>query len=351
MIDYLYNFGNISKILDGWMVTFLPSWGVYLVMAVISCTAVLLYLVPAFMVAVYVERKAIAHFQVRSGPMRVGWHGSLQIFADAIKMMTKEDTVPAAADKFLFTLAPIVSMIPAILAFAVIPFNKDMIFADLDIGVLYIISVTTISVLAAFMAGWSSKNKYSLLGAMRAVAQMVSYEVPMVLSILGVVMITGSLSMTQIVEAQTVPFIILQPLGFIVCFIASLAELNRCPMDLMEAESEIIAGYHTEYSGMKFGLFYLGEYMAALASAGLITTLFLGGWRGPAFIGPLVPSYVWFIGKVFFLFWVLVWIRGTLPRLRVDQLMGFAWKVLLPLALVNILLTGLGITVLQGLFK
>jgi NADH-quinone oxidoreductase subunit H len=219
--------------------------------------------------------------------------------------------------------------------FAVIPFQDGALLADLNIGILYVVAISSVSIVGIFMAGWGSSNKYSLLGAMRAVAAVVSYEIPLVLAIVGVVLIAGSLSMNEIVVAQkNVPFILLQPLGFLLFFIASCAEINRSPFDLMEADSELVAGFHTEYSGMKFAMFYLAEYAEALAMSAIITTLFLGGWRGP-----ILPPWLWFLIKVFAVFFVMIWTRTTLPRIRIDQLMALAWKFLLPLALINLIIT------------
>ncbi|HJW88744.1 MAG TPA: NADH-quinone oxidoreductase subunit NuoH, partial [Dehalococcoidia bacterium] len=256
--------------------------------------------------------------------------------ADAVKILLKEDIVPERGDRLLHTLAPIVAFVPAMMVFAVVPFwrgERAGLVPDMNIGLVYLVAISSISIVGAFTAGWASNNKYSLMGAMRSMAQMVSYEVPLVLSLVGVALAAGSLSLVRIVEAQGLPFILLQPLGFLVFFLAALAELNRTPFDLMEAESEIVAGYHTEYSGMKFVMFYLGEYTHTLAASAIGATLFLGGWKGP-----LLPPFLWFLIKVFALFFVIFWIRGTLPRLRVDQLMAFAWKFLLPLAVVNIFL-------------
>ncbi len=255
---------------------------------------------------------------------------------DLVKVLLKEDIVPTNADKVVHWLAPIVAFAPVMMIFAVVPFQDGVLLADLNIGILYIVAISSISTVGIFMAGWGSNNKYSLLGAMRNVAAVVSYEIPLVLSIIGVVLIAGSLSLNDIVLAQDIPFILLQPLGFLLFFIAGCAEINRSPFDLMEADSELVAGFHTEYSGMKFALFYLVEYAEALAIASIITTLFLGGWRGP-----LLPPWSWFLIKVIAVFFVMVWTRTTLPRVRIDQLMALAWKFLLPLALINLLITGI----------
>lgn len=303
-------------------------WGVFVV-------GILVFVLIMVMVFIYIERRGSGRFQIRLGPNRVGPQGVLQPIADAIKVLTKEDIVPAKGDKWVHWMAPIVVFVPALMIFAVVPFSGGAALVDLNIGILYIIAISSLGVLGVFMAGWSSNNKYSLVAAMRSVAQMVSYEIPIVLSIVGVVLITGSLSMAAIVEEQSIPFLLLQPLGFLIYFLGAAAEIERSPFDLLEAESEIVAGYHTEYSGMKFALFYLGAYGHALAVSAIVTTLFLGGWQGP-----LLPPFLWFVIKVILVFVLLVWMRSTLPRLRVDQLMGFGWKFLLPLALINIFITG-----------
>ena len=276
--------------------------------------------------------------QARLGPNRVGPFGVLQPVADAIKILIKEDIVPAKGDKWVHWLAPVVAFVPVLMVFAVVPFQDGAILVDLNIGILYVVAISSVSVVGIFMAGWASNNKYSLLGAMRQVASVVSYEMPVVLSIVGVVMLAGSLSLSQIVMAQDIPFILLQPLGFLLFFIGALAEINRAPFDLMEADSEIVAGFHTEYSGMKFALFYLVEYGEALAISAIVTILFLGGWRGPV----LLP-FLWFLIKVISVFFVIVWIRTTVPRVRIDQLMALAWKFLLPLALLNLIITAIEI--------
>ena len=286
--------------------------------------------------AIYIERRGMGRMQSRLGPNRTGPFGLLQPVADAIKVMLKENIVPAAADKLVHWLAPVVAFAPALMIFAVIPFQNGALLADLNIGILYIVAISSVSTIGIFMAGWGSSNKYSLLGAMRNVAAVVSYEIPLVLAIVGIVLIAGSLSLNQIVLAQDIPFILFQPLGFLLFFAAGCAEINRSPFDLMEADSEIVAGFHTEYSGMKFAMFYLVEYAEAVAISAIITTLFLSGWRGP-----LLPPWLWFLIKVIMVFFAMVWTRTTLPRIRIDQLMAFAWKFLFPLALINLVITAL----------
>ena len=256
--------------------------------------------------------------------------------ADVLKLFAKEDIVPAKADPIVFKLATIVMVISALLVYAVIPFGPGMIISDLNIGIIYVAAVSGLSAVGMLMAGWGSNNKYALLGAMRAAAQVISYEIPLVFSIIGVAMITGSLSTVSIVNGQSAWFgwrwnILLQPIGFVVYFISATAELNRTPFDLMEAESEIVAGYHIEYSGMRWALFFLAEYLNSFAVAALGVTLFFGGW-----LGPILPPYVWFVVKTYLLFFVFYWMRGTLPRVRIDQLMGLAWRYLLPAALAEL---------------
>lgn len=288
------------------------------------------------MVFIWMERRGVGRLQLRPGPNRAGPFGVLQPVADAIKVLLKEDIVPERGDHLLHALAPIIAFVPGLMVFAVVPFWRGDgagLVPDLNIGLVYLVAVSSISVVGVFTAGWASNSKYSLMGAMRAMAQMVSYEVPLVLALVGVALAAGSLSLVKIVEAQGLPFLLVQPLGFLVYFVAALAEANRGPFDLMEADSEIVAGFHTEYSGMKFAMFYLGEYAHTLGVSAIGATLFLGGWKGP-----LLPPLIWLVIKVFVLFFVIIWVRTTLPRLRVDQLMAFAWKFLLPLALMNIFL-------------
>lgn len=321
-------------------------WAHLVVFAVIALVF-LLFLVLGF---IWYERRFIALFQIRVGPNRAGPFGLLQPIADAVKTLLKENIVPARGDSLVHLLAPIVVLVPVILVLAVLPFHPGQgLVPWLETGILFLIAVSSISGIGVFMAGWSSNNKYSLFGAMRMVAQMVSYEVPLVLSLLGIVLVTGSLALSDIVAGQGapggIPNILLQPLGFLVFFIAAIAEVNRSPFDLMEADSEIVAGFHTEYSGARFALFFLAEYGEAVVLSALVATFFLGGWTGPwsAYAGAL-----WFILKIFLVFSVVVWIRSTLPRLRVDQVMGFAWKGLLPLAMVNLLVTAAEVAVWQS---
>jgi len=286
---------------------------------------------------IWLERKVSAHIQLRLGPMEVGFHGALQTFADAIKLLGKELITPVKVDRVVFFLAPMAAMFPAAILFLVIPIGDGIVAVDLDIGILFIFAFSAITVLAIFMAGYASHNKYSMLGAVRGVAQSLAYEIPLLLSVLGVIMAAGTLNLSEIVRAQQgLWFIFTQPLAFLIFFIAALAETNRGPFDVPEAESEIIAGFHTEYSGIRFAMFFLGEYTYMFVMAALATILFLGGWYGPFLSGPM-----WFFLKAYFLIFVMMWVRFTFPRVRVDQLMMFGWKYLIPLALFNILLTGI----------
>jgi NADH-quinone oxidoreductase subunit H len=305
--------------------------------------ALIVFVLIMVMGAIWVERRGMARMQSRLGPNRTGPFGLLQAVADAVKVLLKENIVPDSADKIVHWLAPVISFAPVVMIFAVVPFMNGALLADLNIGILYIVAVSSVATVGTFMAGWGSSNKYSLLGAMRNVAAVVSYEMPMVLAIVGVVLLAGSLSMNQIVVKQDIPFILFQPLGFLVFFTAGCAEINRSPFDLMEADSELVAGFHTEYSGMKFAMFYLVEYAEAIAISAIITTLFLSGWKGP-----ILPPWLWFIIKVFIVFFLMVWTRTTLPRVRIDQLMALAWKFLFPLAVINLFITAIQVLVWPG---
>ncbi|MFC2072000.1 NADH-quinone oxidoreductase subunit NuoH [Chloroflexota bacterium] len=306
-------------------------------------TVIIIAVVIAMVMAyIYMARRQIGRMQSRVGPNRTGPFGIFQPIADVLKVMLKEGIVPTNVDKVVYWLAPIVALAPVFVIFAVIPFTDGGMLADLNIGILYVVAISSISTVGMFMAGWGSSNKFSLISAMRVVAAVVSYEMPVVLSIAGVLLLAGSLSMNDIVLAQqNIPFILLQPLGFIIFFIAGLAEISRSPFDLMEADSEIVAGFHLEYSGIKFAMFYLVEYGEAFILSCLITTLFLGGWGGP-----LLPPWLWFIVKGVLVWFVMVWLWGTLPRVRIDQLMALAWKFLLPLALINLIITAIQVLAL-----
>jgi NADH-quinone oxidoreductase subunit H len=316
-----------------WLANMWPGWEwlAYVIAAIVGVVIILGFLLVMVLVFIWFERRLLGRFQIRLGPNRLGPEGIFQPIATAVKILLKEDIVPANGDKVLHWLAPVIVFVPVLLIFAVVPFGQRAILTDLNVGIVYVVAISSISAVGVYMAGWASNNKYALISALRTVAQMVSYELPVVLSIVGVVLMVGSLSMTKIVESQNIPFILLQPLGFVIFFLGTLAEMNRSPFDLLEADSEIVAGYHIEYSGMKFAMFFLGEYGHALAYSCIVATLYLGGWQGP-----LLPPIIWFLIKVIAVFSVIVWMRATLPRLRVDQLMGFAWKGLLPIAVINL---------------
>ena len=292
------------------------------------------------------ERKVCAFIQVRIGPTRVGPGGTLQSLADMLKLMSKEDIVPQGIDMWLWVLSPALIFVPSALIYAMFPFDDGVIFADVNIGLFLILAITSQSVLPFLMGGYASNSKYAMIGGMRTVAQMLAYEVPMVFALMGVVMLTGSLKMSAIVEAQTdVWFVVLQPLAFLIFMVAALVESNRPPFNIVEGESEIIAGPFTEYTGMRWALFFLAEFANLLSISIMTTTLFLGGWHGPEFL----PGMVWFAIKVMIMVLVYQWIGWTFPRLRIDHMLTFGWKVLLPIALVNVLLTGIGIYVFNWL--
>ncbi|PZD97797.1 NADH-quinone oxidoreductase subunit NuoH [Paenibacillus sambharensis] len=319
------------------------TWGHALIFA--AAAILLMGIVLGFVTyAIYFERKVIGWMQLRVGPNRVGPFGLLQTVADVLKLLLKEDTIPRKADRVLFVLAPVLAFVPAFAVLAVIPYTQSLYFADLNVGVLYYVALSGISTLAIVLGGWASNNKYALLGGMRSAAQMISYEVPLVISIVGTVMLSGSMNLRTIVEAQSGGWFwnwhfLPQFIGFGVFMIAAVSELNRTPFDLPEAESELVAGYHVEYSGFRFAFFMLTEYVYVYAIAALTTVLFLGGWHAPAPFLAVVPGLIWFILKFACIVFFLFWLRATFPRVRVDQLMGFGWKVLLPLAIVNVFVT------------
>jgi NADH-quinone oxidoreductase subunit H len=321
------------------------AWIIGFLLLLLKMAVVLgvLLLLAAYLV--WAERKLLARFQVRYGPNRAGKFGLLQPIADGIKMITKEDLMPDGADRFIFLLAPAVVAATALLMFAVVPFGEEMtlfgqnvpmVISDLNVGLLFVFALSSLGVYGVALGGWASNSKYSLLGGIRGAAQMISYELSLGLSLIPIIMIAGSLSLVDIVKAQqNVWFIFVQPVSFVIFLISAMAESKRIPFDIPEAENELGAGYHMEYSGMRFGLFFIGEYVHMQVLGALVAVFFLGGWQGPIF-----PAPVWLLIKIVMMALVMIWIRGTLPRLRYDQLMAIGWKVLVPAALINIVITG-----------
>ncbi|MDQ3856254.1 MAG: NADH-quinone oxidoreductase subunit NuoH [Chloroflexota bacterium] len=312
-----------------------------LLISLVKALVVMFGLLGGFAYTTLLERKLVGRIQLRYGPNRVGPFGLLQPMADGIKLLFKEEVIPSGANRSVYLLAPALSVISAVVAFAVIPVGSSITLfgreislslADLNIGVLFLLAVNSVGVYGIVLAGWSSNNKYSLLGGVRSSAQLISYELALGLGVVAAVMLAGSVRLRDIVAAQDIPFALLMPVGFLLYFIAGIAEVNRAPFDLPEAENELVAGYHTEYTGLKFAMFYMAEYINMITVSAVVTTLYLAGWRGP---GPDGPH--WFLLKVFLLLCVFVWVRATLPRFRYDTLMRFGWQVLLPLGIINLL--------------
>lgn len=317
-----------------------------IIIASVKVIAVVMAVMTGCAYSTLLERRLVARLQHRLGPIMAGPNGFLQPIADAVKLIFKEDISPDKVERLTYTLAPVISFIPALLVFAVVPFSSDMtlfgyeiqgVISDLNVGILFVFAVTSLGVYGIVLAGWSSGSKYSLMGGLRASAQMISYEIGYGLSVVGVILISHTLSLQELVAQQATVgdwFIFRQPLGFVLFVICAIAEINRLPFDMPEAESELVGGYHTEYSSMRFAMFFIGEYAAMLAVSAVAATLFLGGWQGP-----FLPPIVWFIIKVFAFMTFYIWLRGTFPRFRYDQLMAFGWKVIFPLALLNTMIT------------
>ena len=330
---------SVGNLLASWG---LPEWAVNLIADFFGVLILVVMGIMAVLIFTPMERKVVARMQDRPGPNRVWPYGLLQALADAIKMLTKEDIVPRNADRALHMLAPLLVAIPALLVFAVLPWGPGLIGQDLNVGILYIVAIGAIHVLAIVIAGWGSNNKYALLSAFRVVNQLLAYEIPMILCILTVILFARTMSTQGIVEAQTIPYFVVTPVAGMIFLVCALAEANRSPVDLIEADSEMVAGYMVEYSGMKFAMFFIAEYVNMFAAAILISTLFLGGWKffGLEDVAPVLTPVIVFAKSVFVIFCML-WFRATFPRLRFDHLVGFAWKFLVPLAMVNLMLGAL----------
>jgi NADH-quinone oxidoreductase subunit H len=331
--------GLLSGLGPGWTAVILAFLGAFVAAAFVLVVDIFL---------VWMERKVVARLQDRLGPNRIGPFGLIQPFADVIKLLIKEDITPNGADKFVYNLAPIFALGTVLLLWGVIPFGPRIFGADLNVGILAIIAIGALGTLGVIMAGWASNNKYSLLGALRMVAQMVSFEVPMVLSLLVPVILSGTMGINGIIQSQSVWYVIVAPLAAVIFLISAQAELGRAPFDLAEAESELVAGFHIEYTGMKFGMFYAGELLHALTFGGIISALYLGGWRGPwAETYPLLGVIYLFI-KAFFIYFIIMWIKYSLPRLRIDQMLNFNWKFLTPVSLALVIVTAVLSKVLSG---
>ncbi|MGA7576690.1 MAG: NADH-quinone oxidoreductase subunit NuoH [Desulfobaccales bacterium] len=312
-------------------------WGTEAGRMIIGLVGIIALVAVNALFLIWMERKVSAHMQLRLGPMEVGPHGAVQTVADALKLMGKELITPEEVDRPVYRLAPIVIFLPVLLSFLVIPFSRSLIIRDLNVGIVLILAFSTLAVLAILMAGWSSNNKYAAFGAIRSVAQNIAYEIPLLITVMSVILMVGSFKLSDIVAAQGSHwFILVQPLAFILFITCATAETNRAPFDLPEAESELVAGFHTEYTGMRFALFFLAEYTNMFITSAVAAVLFLGGWQGP-----ILPGVVWFLLKVYALIFLMMWFRWTFPRVRFDQLITLAWKVLIPLAFANLLVTAL----------
>jgi NADH-quinone oxidoreductase subunit H len=333
--------GAISALISNFLYTLLPQAWATLIMTLLGVVVVASFGLIIVIFLIWVERKIAARFQDRVGPNRAGPYGLLQTFADMVKLLTKEDVIPEKADRLAFNIAPILSVVAVLLIWAVIPFAPGWIGTDLNVGVLYIAAVGSFGILSILMAGWSSNNKYALLGAFRAVAQLISYEVPMLITLMVPVLLARGMGMMDMVRDQTVWFIVLAPVSAIIFLVSSIAEIGRTPFDLLEAESEIVAGYHTEYTGMKFGLFFAAEFLHAFTIGVLFAILFLGGWRGPGAEEFPLLGVIYLMLKASVGYFIVMWVRSTLPRIRIDQMLALNWKFLTPLSLALLILTAI----------
>jgi NADH-quinone oxidoreductase subunit H len=323
-----------------------PDWLIYVISGLLGTLGIISFIGGVAVINIWVERRVVGRMQSRLGPNRAGPFGLLQPIADAIKLMQKEVLQPRAADALVFTAAPIAFTVPGIAILAVLPWGRNMTLAELDVGVIYIFAMSSLAALAVFIGGYGSNNKYALFGSMRVIAMLVTYEIPIVLSLLGIVLFTGTMNLSEIARWQEdhwILLVMLQPLAFVIYFMSSSAELNRTPADLAEAESEIAGGYHVEYSGMKFGLYYAAELINAVAVSAIIASLFLGAWWSYK-LEEIVPGWMIYIGKVYTVYFLFVWTRGTLPRFRIDQLLAFAWKWMTPMAIINIVVVAAEVT-------
>jgi NADH-quinone oxidoreductase subunit H len=350
-MDFLRNPVNF---IAEWLQQLFSGWGlsevwVTLIMAVLGVVVVAAFVLLVDILLVWVERKVVARLQDRLGPNRLGPFGLIQPIADVIKLLIKEDITPEGANKVIYNLAPIMALATVLLLWAVIPFAPDLIGADINVGVLYVVAIGALGTLGIIMAGWASNNKYALLGAFRSVAVMVSFEVPMVITLLVPVILARSMGINDIVVAQNIWYIVLSPLAALIFFISAQAELGRAPFDLAEAESEIVAGFHIEYTGMKFGLFYAGELLHALTFGAILSALFLGGWRGPGVEAMPILGVFYLFLKSFLIYFVIMWVKYTMPRIRIDHMLSFCWKFLTPLALVLVIVTALLSKLLEGI--
>ena len=338
--------GDPVVLIANWLKNLLTGWGlsqglVTLILTVIGVVVLASVMLVLDIFLVWVERKVVARFQDRLGPNRLGPFGLIQPFADIIKLLIKEDITPVGADKIVYNIAPIIALATVLALWGVLPISATIYGTNLNVGVLYIVAIGAISTLGIIMAGWASNNKYALIGAFRTVAQMVSYEVPMVISLMVPVILARSMGLKDIVDNQIYWYILAAPLAALIFLISNIAELGRAPFDLTEAESEIVAGFHIEYTGMKFGLFYAGELLHALTIGAIFSSLFLGGWRGPGAEAFPIIGIFWFFLKAFFMYWVIMWIKYTFPRIRIDHMLNFNWKFLTPLALVTLMVTAI----------